>query len=515
MARLHLSLSPRMVRLPMFRRALRLALALPVLLACLLLSSPPAEAAEAVGTGPLAPVLDPIIDSSRIKSATLGLSVLDLDSGAILYARGAADPLNPASCLKVVTAAAALEALGPGYRFQTDFLRVGDAQEGVLMGDLYIRGTGDPEMVYERLWKAAVDLRSRGVERVKGNLILDDSFFDEVRDIAGWELEEGESSTSAFNAPVSALSANFNAIGVVVAPGVNPGDLAHAALETPTGFARIRNQAITGRTGSPRTIDVVRRPVEGGVELVVKGTMPLGAAPKIFYRPVVEPAEYYGALFKELFHQAGGRIEGNYRRGKTPDAAKVIFSAVSPPLSMLVADMDKFSNNFIAEHLLKAVGASLYGAPGTTEKGLRMSRSVLEAAGIPWSDVRVTNGSGLSRANRLSAQQFCVFLRWASKRFLSGPEFLSSLTIAGMDGTLRSRLGEPGLKGMVRGKTGTVNGVATLVGVQETRSGQRLAFAFLANGLKVPVTDAREVFDHLCQALAGPVAGGGTPTPAR
>ncbi|MCK6526716.1 D-alanyl-D-alanine carboxypeptidase/D-alanyl-D-alanine-endopeptidase [Myxococcota bacterium] len=473
---------------------------------------PDARAADALATGALAPVIEPLIAESKVRRSDLGMMVADLDTGEVLYALDPDRSMNPASCLKLVTAAAALEALGPAFRFKTEFLRRPDAEvaDGVLKGDLYVRGSGDPEMVYERLWKAAVDVRSRGVEQVAGNLVLDDSAFDDVREIAGWELDDGDSSESAYNAPISALSANFNAIGVVVAPGGGPGELAHVALETPTRYARILNQAITGRPRTTRTIEIVRRPVAGGVELVVKGSMPAGAPPKVFYRPVVDPTEFFGALFVEFFRQLGGRVEGRVKRGRAPDDAVPVHVAWSPPLSVLVADMDKFSNNFIAEHLVKAMGVQLQGAPGTTEKGLAMSRRVLEAAGVAWEDVRVTNGSGLSRQNRISAAQLCRVIRWAAGRFRTAPEFLSSLAISGVDGTLHSRMGGELLEGRIRGKTGTVNGVASLAGVQEVPGGRRLAFAYMANGVRAPLWEARDLFERIGGALAVALA----PAPA-
>jgi D-alanyl-D-alanine carboxypeptidase/D-alanyl-D-alanine-endopeptidase (penicillin-binding protein 4) len=247
--------------------------------------------------------------------------------------------------------------------------------------------------------------------------------------------------------------------------------------------------------------------LEGGKEKVVaEGRIPLGSRPHAVFRRIDDPALFFGHTFRAILEQRGVKV-GRVRLGRAPEGATLLMVSQSDPLSEIVRRLNKTSNNFTAEQLLKTMGAEVKGAPGTWPKGVLAAEEFLAEVGIPRGSYVLRNGSGLNDANRLSARQLVTLLRAMWARFPLAPEYLVSLPVAGRDGTIRWRMDGTQAAGRLRAKTGTLDGVVSLSGYVEEASGRVLAFAVLVNDSPGRAGVVRAV-DSLGAALA---AGGAPP----
>lgn len=416
-----------------------------------------------------------IVEGSPLAAARTGIVVAAVDSGEVIYAREPDTLLNPASNVKLITSAAALARLGPEFRFSTEFL-VERPPAGGEARALYVRGRGDPSIVTERLWAMAGELQHLGLRRV-GELVLDESYFDAEHFGPGFDQE---SSDRAYLAPAGALSLNFNAVEVVVTPADRPGVKAAVEVEPASKFFQIENRTVTvARSGRGRVN--VSTELRGGREVVVvEGRVPAGSRPHAVWRRIDEPALYLGHTLAGLLEQRGVKV-GRIRLARTPEAAKLFYVAQSDELAEIVFRLNKTSNNFTAEQLLKVLGAELGGTPGTWARGVDVAEGFLEELGIPRGTYLMRNGSGLNDANRFSARQLVKLLRAMWGRSTVAPEYLVSLPVAARDGTIRWRMDGTAAAGRLRAKTGTLDGVVSLSGYVEDGRGRMLAFSILVN----------------------------------
>lgn len=424
--------------------------------------------------------LAPIASDRMFRDADVAWQVVHVDSGEEVYAWGDDKALNPASTMKVLTAASALHHLGPSYRFSTELYTDGEIDaSGVLRGNLYVQGHGDPTLVVERLWKLMVDLKLEGVERVAGDVVFDESWLSTDYQLPGWDKREDIERGPSYFPALSALSLNFNTVALVVGPGGEVGEPARLQLETPaSGYVILDNQLTTGAQGSRRWLRIEREIVEEDLKFTVTGSIPSGSGVRKYYRAVVDPTAHFMAAWEDMEDSVGIDVTGTHRRGDTPERADLVLQLQSPPLPSILMDMNKHSNNYMAELVLRTTGAEVYGE-GTTEAGLAAIRDYLTELGIPEDEYTLVNGSGLSRDIYLRPSHLnAVLLDMASDRRV-GSEFRTSLAIAGEDGTLWHRLSDQ--PGRLRGKTGTLDGVHCLVGYVEAGDGDLYAFAFLVN----------------------------------
>lgn len=459
----------------------------------------------------LAGTLEKLVREATSTGMDVGLLVRDLQTGQVLYEHRADKSYNPASVTKVITTAVALRELGPGFTFRTEVLRSGSLSGGVLAGDLVVRGEGDPSITLERLWRIASLIGVAGVKRIDGDIVVDDGYFDDVRRGQGYDDFDED---RAYTAPVGAVSATWNTVAVVVRPGARAGAPAEVALDPPTSFVTLDSRATTSRSGRRRIAVSI-----DGRTIRVRGSMPLGAREKVYYRPVDDPPAYFGTLLKEYLAKEGITVGGKVVRGRTPEKAVALFEYDSEPLGVIVRDLNKLSNNFTAEQILKAMGAHEHGAPGTSEKGMTVIRAHLAGLGLDPSSFTMKNGSGLARDNAISPRLFVKVLEDAWSDFAVRGDFIASMGIAGEDGTMRSRMvGLPGERNVL-GKTGTVDGSTCLAGYAQSANGHPLAFAILMNGVQGRTRRAMQIQDKIGSALAawegaldGSLAGGETPS---
>lgn len=444
--------------------------------------------------------LAPFMRSSALRDVDVAVQVVHVDSGDELFSVDADEPLAPASTMKLVTTATALRELGPTWRFKTKIKVVGDIQDGVLDGSVYVRGEADPTLVIEKLWKLAYDLKLQGVEEITGNVVFDASYLDLDYTLPGWDKAVDMEDGPTYFPPIGALSLNYNTVAVLVGPGAAAGKAARVQLETPArDVIRLKNDVSTGDEGSRRSLDIERALASDHVSLVVSGSVPAKSSTDRYYRTVGDPLAYFMGAMSVVFEQVGIKVRGEFVRGAVPEDARTLVELTSPPLSTVLFDINKYSNNFMAEIVLRTLGAQKRGV-GTNAAGVEVVRGYLTAIGVPAAGVVIKNGSGLSRDTRLAPEHLTAVLVDMARDPKVSPEFVASLSIAGRDGTLRRRMTDT--EGAVRGKTGTLSGVHCLAGYVETRDREQLAFVFLANEVRGSVTRVKDLQDGFVERLS-------------
>jgi serine-type D-Ala-D-Ala carboxypeptidase/endopeptidase (penicillin-binding protein 4) len=442
--------------------------------------------------------IDGALGDPELAKAKVGVDVVDIESGKTLYARNDAGLFNPASNVKLFTTAAALAILGPEYRWKTVVYADSPTVAGELKGRLYLKGHGDPTLVVEDLWRVVADLYAGGLRKVTGDLVVDDTFFDAQRVGPGFEQKAED---LPFRAPNGALSLNYNAVGVHVYPGAADGAPARVVIDPQTSYFTVVNEAHTVAAGRSN-VTVESREAAEHTELRVSGRIRLGDPGQVLQRRVAHPDLYSAYAFRELLSRHGIKVSGNIVREATPATARALTAHYSQPLGVAVRDVNKRSNNFMAEQILKTLGAETGGRPGTWAKGIDAVAGFLERLGIARKDYKMTNGSGLYNSNLFSPAQLTTLLRVAYKDFRFAADFIGSLALAGADGTVSHRM-EGGLaERYVRAKTGTLAGVSCLAGYAGAPGHAPLAFAIFMNDVPDPSTlRARQAQDAIAEAL--------------
>lgn len=426
------------------------------------------------------------------------IHVVRLRDGATLYQDHADQTVTPASVSKLITAAAALDSLTPAFEFTTSLYATGPLKSGVISGDLVIVGDGDPYLVSEKVWQLAIDLKNMGLKSVNGDLIIDDRLFDkEVRDES--RMAGKRFSKRAYDAPVSAFGINFNTFAVMVAPGDRVGQAAKIALD-PYPLSGVRLQGVVQTKNGNRNSGVkVSRRLDAKTqteELTVSGTIGVAAAPAKIYRSVSDHETATGEYVRAFLQAQGILISGKTRLGPIPATAKKLYDLEGYPMQKVITGLNKYSNNYIADVLIKRMGAKFpkdgrqpdEPRTGTYENGIAVvNRFLKEKVGIK-SQFVLKNGSGLSTDNRLSSRQITKLLQYMETRADIFPEFLASLPASGRDGTLKKRfdvMSTQSAIGKVRAKTGTLTQpvtVSSLAGYLRHPQHGWIAFAIMQNG---------------------------------
>lgn len=444
--------------------------------------------------------LDFIFKDEKLAKTNLGVEVFSLTRQEVLYARNADSALAPASSIKLLTSLVALKKLGPDYTYKTEVYMDGVLAHGILKGNLIVKGAGDPSLVTERLFLLANDIARTGVKIVQGNIIVDDWTFDQVK------IDPKRIPTDtdrAYNAPVGGVSFNYNSTTVYFRPGDKVGDKPNLFIEPDTGYVKIVNQAKTTARGTSYSLVANRIKGDGENTIVVRGGIPLGMGEQKSYFNITEPHIYTGFALKYLLENRGVSVSGReIFHSQVPASARKIAELESLPLREIVTLMNKFSNNFIADSLVKTLGRELKGAPGTMEKGIQVLVEEATRINMNTAGFKIVSGSGLTRDNRVSPEQFMSLLNNAYLEFDVLPELLSSLPIAGKDGTLKKRMKGTSAYGKLRGKTGSIDGVSALVGLVQSRGGELLVFAVLMNDKSKNPGAMHPWQNYLAQALA-------------
>ena len=475
---------------------------------------PPMPAAQGAAPAATTPAVDLQAALAQLSSlpvfsrSVVSLDVVKARTGESVFRFGDDRVLKPASTMKLVTSAVALRELGASYRFPTWIKYDGAvAADGVLDGNLYVVGQGDPTMVVERMWRMIEDIKARGVTEVGGDVVFDDSYMAGTGVwIPGWEKAQDLEDGPTYYSALGALSVNYNIATIVLRPGAEMGDAVVASFDTPSDVLVLDNQMTTGRAQSKywvkvdRTIDEKTNKV---ATYTLTGNMPVGHAVDSVSRTLADPAGNYISVFRDLALSAGIKVKGRHRAGAAPSEAKLLLKVESERLTEILADMNKQSNNFIAEQVLRAVGAERAGLPGTTEGGVKILSEYMASLGVAADRYKFVNGSGLSRESVVSPRAMDLVLVDMYSNVDVGPEFLTTLAVGGRDGTLWSRFKDDGMEGRVRAKTGSLSGVFCLAGYVAAADGTDYAFSFFFNDLDGSTARARAAHDQLVRVLAG------------
>jgi D-alanyl-D-alanine carboxypeptidase/D-alanyl-D-alanine-endopeptidase (penicillin-binding protein 4) len=421
-------------------------------------------------------VLLDVVKHSPFESARVSLQVQSLDDGAVILSHNGDELLNPASNVKLFTAAASLAVLGPDYRFETEFL-LDDGPQAGRSKALYIRGKGDPSITTERLYGIVTELFHAGLREV-GDIVLDDSWFDPERLAPGFDQENSD---RAYMAPTGALSLNWNTITVYLRGGDRVGAAASVELEPASEYFAIEKSVSTAaRLG--RRFSVQSEQWGDKQKIIVRGTVPFDRGSIAVWRKIDNPPIYFGDTLKRMFADHGIKVKGRVRLGMVPPHGKLLYVSQSETFDLILKRLNKVSSNFVAEQLIKTLAAEQKGPPGSFVNGIQVVEEFLEKQiGIPRGSYVMRNGSGLNDANRFSAAQITRLLRVMYERFPLAPEFLSSLGIAGKDGTLRYRFEGSDAVGRLRGKTGTLEKISSLSGYVQSAGGEKFCFAAIVN----------------------------------
>jgi serine-type D-Ala-D-Ala carboxypeptidase/endopeptidase (penicillin-binding protein 4) len=437
----------------------------------------PAAASATLGTP--APVAH-VIAAERLPLRAVSFAIVDADSGRVLLSLNGDTPRSPASTIKLITTFASLDLLGPAYTWHTRALVRGELKNGQLDGDLILQGGGDPYMTLERWWSFVQMLRAKGLKAIRGDIVIDNTAFALPPEDPG--AFDGRPNR-AYNALPDALMVNFQSIEFRVAPNADTRKVeivatpapANLEIENRIGFAAGRCRAPTGRVD----FEVVS---EQWDRVVFAGALSPECAERSITRVLLKAPQYAFGTFVELWQQSGGEFSGKLRIEAATQDAQPFVSFDSLSLAEIIRLTNKFSSNLMARHLLLTVGEDRYGPPATPDKGAQAIALWASERGLDLQDMDIDNGSGLSRATHISVLQMARVLS-AAYHSRYAPEFIASLPLAGIDGTLKSRLQQTPA-GSVRLKTGHLDGVSGVAGYVTTAAGKSFVLVSLINDLR-------------------------------
>lgn len=451
-------------------------------------------------TAQLSERLKRVAESSGFKGGEVGMWVGSTGSQGLetFFEQNGSKGFLPASLSKLVTMGAALHTLHPGYKFRTELF--GNAKvgaDGVLHGPLYLKGGGDPSFVSENMWVLVNELTRTGVISIDGDIVVDDSKFDAIRFGADRQDERVD---RAYDAPIGAMSMNWNAVNVYARPGERAGEPAHVFAEFTSPYLKVENNSHTTASGKGKSIAVERKSEKGfaGDVIVVNGGLALDQPEAVIYKSISQPDMFSGSNLVEFLKQRGISVTGKVRTGVTPSSAVSLAFTEAHTLAQVVIDMAKWSNNYVAEMLVKNIAAESGEKPATMATGMKIVRQYLESAGVK--DYEFINAAGFTRKNRLSPMQLGQYLEFVRTDFTFFPEYLVALPIAGVDGTLRHRMMNTAAQSWVRAKTGLLNGAVGLAGFAGRPNGQIVTFVFIYNG-SGREDKARAFFDKMAATI--------------
>jgi len=370
-----------------------------------------------------------------------------------------------------------------------------------LPGNLYLKGFGSPVLGEQDLWQLVDDLKDRGIREVRGAVVIDESYFDGQR-LA--PLYDTHSTDAWYRPPSGPISIGFNVVSVQVMGGGAPGQPARVVLRPHSSYFKLDSDVSTVSARRRSWVQVHTTQRGDQTEVVVKGRVRPGYRRRPFRHRIEDPGLLAGQTLLDILARQGIRVgERRVRRGKVPPGARALAWHHSEPLAVVLRLMNKHSNNFIAEQVLRVVGAEVMGQPGTWAKGLAAVGRYLKTLAIKPGEYTMKNGSGLYDASAFTPAQLVTVLRRSWLRFRVGPDFVSTLAQAGVDGTLHQRYIGSGAERYVRAKTGTLARVVTLAGFAGAATDRGpLTFAILLNDLpEGKVRQARAVVDEMAEAM--------------
>lgn len=434
--------------------------------------------AATVQAAPLPAPVAKALREAGIPAASVGVFVQDVSARKPLIAHQANQAMSPASTIKLVTTYAGLELLGPAYTWKTEVLTGGTVTWEVLNGDLIVKGYGDPALTLESFWNLLRDVRGLGIREIRGDLVLDNSYFQaNGGDPGSFDNEPFR----PYNAMPEALLVNFKAVRfrLVAEAGGSVRIIADPAparlrivnrLQPDDGPCNDWREGITTEIGK-----------NGGdaVTVLVSGSYPRACGDKSLYLGLFNNTGHVDALFRQLWQELGGTLAGGVREGIAAPDARLLASRESRALAEVVRDINKFSNNVMARQLLLTIGKEA-GGEGSARVAAQAVDKWLMERGMAFPELAIENGSGLSRSERIAPAHLGTLLLTAWRGPLMA-EFVASLPIAAVDGTMKKRLHDQGVAGHAHIKTGSLRGVKAIAGYVHDRKGRSVAVVFIIN----------------------------------
>lgn len=456
--------------------------------------------------------LDVILNDPNFRNAVIGAHVVSLQKNDVLYKSNESKSLVPASNMKLITTAAALEYLGPEFTYTTTVFLDGSLRRGEFSGNVFVRGAGDPSMstyfltnpmeIFER-WADAFD--SLGIRVIRGNIIGDDSYFDNTTWGPGWAWDD---ILYPFSSQVSALSFNDNKVDFQLLPGSEPGTPALVAMQPNNAYMTVINNVLTGQIGETSNIVPLREAYSNVVELTgfIEPDTTNTPAPVLQTVTVDNPTQFMMNLLKQTLESRGIRVLGGvFSIDEWDDRVNYTTLSplcyyTSPPLGQIVRVINTTSHNLAAEMLLKTMAKEITGT-GSFDKGCEVLRNFIAHYGIAQESVSIVDGSGLSRSNLLTPRQITTVLA-AMYRSRYRTDFVNSLAVPGQIGTLATRMQDSRAEQNVQAKTGSMGHVCSLSGYVTSRDKEPLAFSLILNNFTVPQSLARNLQDLFVMRLA-------------
>lgn len=449
--------------------------------------------------------IDAIISSSGLTSSQLGIAITrdeESNDTPLFYQKNADKKFIPASLSKIITAVSALKKFPQGYKFRTQLLADRSLIKGqALKGPLYLKGGGDPAFVSESMWFLVNEFVREGITKIQGPIIVDDTYFDSIRYS---DTREDSRVDRAYDAPVGAMSFNWNSVNIFIRPGKSVGTSVKVFADPESPYIKVVNQAKTV-SGNKKTIQVSRINDSShiGDTIVISGELGITQEEMVSYKNITKPDYWSGFQLIEFLKQRGLEVVGGVKTGTTPNSATLLSEFESDPLHTAVESMMKFSNNFVAEMLTKNLSAYIGGGTGSMQGGLKAMRDLMvHQFGLEAQNFSFVNPSGLTKKNLFRPRDLLSVLNNVKKDFRIYPEFLTTLPIAGVDGTLKKRMkGMPG-ENHVRAKTGLLTGAMGLAGYASTPRGGGYTFVFMYNGPHKNYQKVISLFDQMASILA-------------
>ncbi|MEX0961245.1 MAG: D-alanyl-D-alanine carboxypeptidase/D-alanyl-D-alanine-endopeptidase [Simkaniaceae bacterium] len=417
-------------------------------------------------------------------SIQVGIEIFHLLTHETLYSRNSQMRMVPASTSKLFTTAAAFEELGPAFRFETLVATRGKIREG-RVNTLYIKGSGDPSLKEKDLLNIVMRLKEASIDTVEGDLIIDDFAFDSFYKAPGWMWDDVPTLYCPY---ISALNVDHNRLTLLVEPSSQLNTKPFVRIRAAGESALIDNQAIMGKESTKLKAERTFNGSNHQITLI--GEMALEEEIKKLKVPLSTPSVHTAELFASLMRKSGISFKGEVRKGRMPLDCKILAMHKSLSLQELAKKILKKSDNFYADTLFKHLGG------GSWQGGSKRVRDFLQKnIGIALNEIVLLDGSGLSRYNLASARQLVQLLDWVDHSAAFSEEFKSSLSLSGIDGTLKNRFKDLNANTKIRGKTGTMTGVSSLAGYLITNEKEPLAFAIILNGFIGPCKEMKTLIE--------------------
>jgi len=420
-----------------------------------------------------------ILSAHGMSAAGFSVFVQDTAKDTPLLAVNADVARNPASTIKLLTTFLALDELKPNYRWRSEAYLGGPLRDGRLDGDLYLKGYGDPHLVLERYWLFLSQLRRNGLQHIDGDLVIDNTWFDMQPEYTG--AFDGQPRRS-YNVVPDAFLVNLQTVNFLFSPNPLTNEVEIVAEPRPVNFKVINSLRLSdaGCGGFQRGIAATFDALEAPEQVTFSGKFSRYCGRYRLSRSVLDAPRYAYGVFRSLWEEAGATLEGELRIEAVPEDAEPFHVFDSLSLGEVVRLVNKWSNNVMARHLLVTLGIERYGAPGSTAAGRRAALEILAEQGLDFPELRIDNGAGLSRDTRISAQHLGELLLNAGQSDFRA-EFISSLPLSGMDGTMRERFQDLELAGRMHVKTGRLDDVFAAAGFVRSRSGREFVVVAIQN----------------------------------